>query len=210
MADPSILKRVIEGVGKIGAETVERGVKEGVNIGQSVISGQELLGGIKKLDEKEEQQLKDQEEVKKKEEMDRLRETSAYQGRDVEREIKEIRDEKVTKEEEEQKQFLEQIRLQREAEAQEREELLEPPGNAKREAAKTQFAPGKRKKQAPDTAQMSQTSEFKGVKARNESLQYPDTKNIKTIKENNGDLSCGPKYIGTKYRSYVAYVNGIL
>jgi len=164
MADPSILKKVIQGIGKIGVETVERGVKEGVNIGQSVISGQELLGGIKKLDEKEEQKLRDEEKMKKEEEIGRLRETAAYRGRDVEGEIKEIRDEKATKEEEEQKEFLEQIRLQREAEAQEREELLEPPGNAKREAAKTQFAPGKRKKQAPDAAQMSQTSEFKGGK----------------------------------------------
>lgn len=164
MADPSILKKVIKGIGEIGAETVKSGVKEGVNIGQSVISGQELLGGIKKLDEKEEQQLKDQEEAKKKEEMDRLRNTPAYQGRDVEGEIKEIRDKKTAEEEEEQKQFLEQIRLQREMEAQEREELLEEPSNTKREAAKTRFAPGKRKKQAPDAAQMSQTSEFKGGK----------------------------------------------
>ena len=67
MADPSILKKVIKGIGEIGAETVKSGVKEGVNIGQSVISGQELLGGIKKLDEKEEQQLKDEEEIKKEE-----------------------------------------------------------------------------------------------------------------------------------------------
>ncbi len=164
MADQSILKQVVKGIGEIGEKTVETGVKEGVNITQSVISGQELLKGVKKLDEREEQQLKDEEKIKKEEEMNRLRETSAYPGRDVEGEIKEIRDKKTAEEEEEQKQFLEQIRLQREAEAQEREELLEAPGNAKREAAKTQFAPGKRKKQAPDAAQMSQTSEFKGGK----------------------------------------------
>lgn len=164
MTDQNILKQVVKGIGEIGEKTVETGVKEGVNITQSVISGQELLKGVKKLDEREEQQLKDQEEAKKKEEMDRLRNTPAYQGRDVEGEIKEIRDKKTAEEEEEQKQFLEQIRLQREAEAQEREELLEEPNNTKREAAKTRFAPGKRKKQAPDAAQMSQTSEFKGGK----------------------------------------------
>ena len=38
------------------------------------------------------------------------------------------------------------------------------PGNIKREAAKTQFVPGKKKKQQPDASQMSQTSEFTGGK----------------------------------------------
>jgi len=42
--------------------------------------------------------------------------------------------------------------------------MLQMPGNPKREAAKTQFTPGKRNKQQPDPTQMSQTSEFKGGK----------------------------------------------
>lgn len=160
----SIIKGIMKGLGEISQETAETGVKETVNIGQSVISGQELLGGIKKIDEAEMGKMEKSEEVEKQEEMDRLRKVAASQGRKLEEELQEIRNQKQEKEKREEEEFLEKIRLQREAEVREREELLEEPGNVKREAAKTQFAPGKRKKQAPDPTQMSQTSEFKGGK----------------------------------------------
>jgi len=78
-------------------------------------------------------------------------------------EIKQVRAEK-SQEEQKEEQFLKQIQQQREAEEAERQQMTEVPGNSKREAAKTQFAPGKRKKQQPDPTQMSQTSEFKGGK----------------------------------------------
>jgi hypothetical protein len=81
----------------------------------------------------------------------------------VEQEIEKVRDEKKNKEEEER--FLKNLERQRENERIEREQMqAEVPVNSKREAAKTQFSPGKRKKQAPDPASMSATNEMTGGK----------------------------------------------
>lgn len=159
----NVIKGVISGLGEIGKEAMEKGVKEGVEISQRVITGQELLG-LKKVDENRLEVMEKNEEIKKQEEMAHLRRATAGQGRDVEGEVKVIREERGQKEDEEQRQFLEKIRLQREEEAREREKLMEVPGNQKREAAKRQMAPGKKKAGMPDAAQMSQTSEFKGGK----------------------------------------------
>lgn len=84
--------------------------------------------------------------------------------RDVEKEIEKVRDEKKRKENEEEK-FLKNLERQRENERIERQQMqAEVPGNSKREAAKTQFSPGKRKKQTPDPASMSATAEMTGGK----------------------------------------------
>ena len=73
--------------------------------------------------------------------------------------------EKKSAADEKEREFLEKIKEQREAEERERQQMeAEEPGNAKREAAKKQMAPGKKKSSQPDTAAMSQTSEFKGGK----------------------------------------------
>jgi len=159
----SIFKKVVKGFGEIGKETVEKGVKGGIDITQSVITGEELLG-LKKIDPQEVARIEREEQQKKEEEMARLRQATMGQGRNVEEEIGKIRSEKEQKEKEKEEMFLENIKRQREVEERERQELVEMPGNAKREAAKRQFAPGKRKKQSPDASQMSQTSEFKGGK----------------------------------------------
>lgn len=161
MDDNNIPKKVIQGLGEIGVETVKEGAKQTVDMVNSIITGQELVGDVEPMSEEEMAKAKTEEERKKEEELSKMQNIP---GHNVEAEIKEIVDEKKKSEEEKEREFLEKIKLQREAEERERENLIEVPGNAKREAAKTQFAPGKRKKQQPDASQMSQTSEFKGGK----------------------------------------------
>lgn len=160
----SIPKKVLQGVGEIGVETIKEGTKQAAEMLSTIVTGQELLGNARPMSEEEMAKAKAEDERKKQEELNRLHQASASQGRNVEAEIKEIVDEKKKSEEEKENEFLEKIRMQREIEERERENFVEMPGNVKREAAKTQFAPGKRKKQQPDASQMSQTSEFKGGK----------------------------------------------
>jgi len=73
-----------------------------------------------------------------------------------------VKDEKKKKAEEEERQFLENIKRQREAEEAERNQRVDETGNPEREVKKKQFVPGPKKKQQPDPASLSQTSEFKG------------------------------------------------
>ncbi len=157
----SIPKKVLQGVAEIGVETVKEEAKQAVEIVNTIITGQELVGNARPMSEAEMAKAKAEDEKKKQEELKKIQNIPA---RNVEAEIKEIVEEKKNNEEEKEREFLEKIRLQREAEEAERNNLSEVPGNAKREVAKTQFAPGKRKKQQPDVSQMSQTSEFKGGK----------------------------------------------
>lgn len=157
----SIPKKVLQGVGEIGVETVKEGAKQATEMLNTIITGQELVGNVKPMTEEEMAYARAEDERKKEEEIKKINNVS---GRNVEAEIKGIVSEKKNSEEEKEKEFLEKIRLQREAEETERNNNIQEPGNAKREAAKTQFSPGKRKKQQPDATQMSQTSEFKGGK----------------------------------------------
>jgi len=157
----SIPKKVLQGVGEIGVETVKEGAKQATEILNTIITGQELVGNVKPMSDEEMAKAKAEDERKKEEEIKKI---NSIPGRNVEAEIKEIINEKKNSEEDKEKEFLEKIRLQRESEEAERNNNILEPGNAKREAAKTQFSPGKRKKQQPDATQMSQTSEFKGGK----------------------------------------------
>lgn len=162
MTDDSILKQVVKGLGKVGEETLKQAVDEVVTVGESVITGQELVGDAKAMSEEEMAKAKAEEERKKQEELAKIRNIP---GRNVEGEIKQVVQEKKSEEEEKEREFLEKIKEQREAEERERRQMeAEEPGNAKREAAKKQMAPGKKKSSQPDTAAMSQTSEFKGGK----------------------------------------------
>jgi len=160
----SIPKKVLQGLGQVGVETVEKGVKEAGNMVNTIIMGPELVGDIRPMSEEEMVKAKAEDERKKKEESAAIAKAMASQGRDVEAEMKQINEEEKNEEKKKEEEFLEKIRIQREVEAEERENMVEIPGNDKRESAKKQFAPGKRKSQQPDAAQMSQTSEFKGGK----------------------------------------------
>ena len=161
MDDNNIPKKVIQGIGEIGLETVKEGTKQATEMLSTIITGQELIGNARPMSEEEIAKAKAEDERKKQEELNKIQNIP---GRNVEAEIKEIASEKKNSEEKKEQEFLEKIRLQREMEEKERENFVEMPGNTKRESAKTQFAPGKRKKQQPDATQMSQTSEFKGGK----------------------------------------------
>ena len=156
--------KILSAIQQAGTEIAEQGIETTEQALSTVSTGQDLVGDAKTMSEEEIAKAKAEDERKKQEELNRLHQASASQGRNVEVEIKEIVDEKKKSEEEKENEFLEKIRLQREIEEKERENLVDIPGNVKREAAKTQFAPGKRKKQQPDATQMSQTSEFKGGK----------------------------------------------
>jgi len=153
---------VLQGVAEIGVETVKEEAKQAVEIVNTIITGQELVGNARPMSEAEMAKAKAEDEKKKEEGIEN--ELKNIPGRDVGGEIKQIVEEKKSKEEQDQQDFLRKIEEQRQAEEAERNSLINEPGNTKREAAKTQFAPGKRKKQRPDASQMSQTSEFKGGK----------------------------------------------
>ena len=87
-------------------------------------------------------------------------ETNRILGRNVEEEIKQVREDKQREKEQEEK-YLEQLKQQREAEAETQPVVQD--STQKRNAAKRQFAPGKKKNQPTDD-QKSQTGEFKGGK----------------------------------------------
>ena len=163
MADDSIVKKVVKGLGEIGTETGKELIKQVEKVTESVITGQELLG-IKPLSEEELSKKKAEDGRKKQEEMDRIRAEFGGRGRNVEEEIRQVREEKEREEQEKEKQSAEEAG-QQQVMQEESQQPVEAPGVSKKQAAKTQFVPGKkRKSQQPDPTQMSQTSEFKGGK----------------------------------------------
>lgn len=155
MTDDSIAKKVIKGLAEIGVETGKEAVKQVGEVTSGVITGQELFG-VKPMSDEELEKKKSEDKKKVDEEMKNLL------GRNVEEEIKRIREEKKQEEEEEERQELHQVQQQRQAQ-EAGHQIVDVPGNPKREVAKRQFAPGKKKKQ-PTADQTSQTSEFKGGK----------------------------------------------
>jgi len=159
MVDDNILKKVVKGLGEVGAETIKESGKQAVDIVSGVITGKELIGNIDPMSDQEMAQAQAKDERQKQEEMAKMQNLA---GRNVEAEIKEVVQEKESEEQQKEREFLENIKRQREAEEAERHSLEEP-GNVKREAKKKQFAPGPKKK-SPDPSQMSATSEFKGGK----------------------------------------------
>jgi hypothetical protein len=163
MVDDSIVKKVIKGLGEIGEEAAKETMKQVGKLTESVITGQELFG-VKPLSDEELSRKKAEDEQKKQEELAKLRQQQSEPGRNVEEEIKRIREEREREEKEKERQEREQARQQQEAYQRESQQSVSTPGNPKREAAKRQFSPGKKKKQQPDPTQMSQTSEFKGGK----------------------------------------------
>jgi hypothetical protein len=162
MTDDSIIKKVLKNLGQIGEETAKETLREIGEMTEKVITGQELLG-IKPISDEELEKKKADDEKKKQEELTRLRQQQSEPGRNVEEEIKRVREEKE-REKEQEKRNLEQIRQQQAAGEAQGQQAMNMPGNAKKEAAKHQMSPGKRKKQQPDPTQTSQTSEFKGGK----------------------------------------------
>lgn len=153
--------KILNTIQEAGTEIAESGIKTTEQAISTVITGKELVGDIKPMNDEEMARAKADDEMKKQEELAKIQ---SLPGRNVEEEMKEIVQEKKNEEDQQQKEFLEKVRIQREAEERERQEMMEEPGNVKREQAKRQNAPGAKKKQEPNMTQMSQTSEFKGGK----------------------------------------------
>ena len=159
-----IVKGIGQGFKKLAEETVEKLSEEGKKVLESTISGKELLGldgGVTNNQLAHEQQ---EDEIKKQEEIRRIKSEMGL-GRDVEREVEEIRSQKE-KEEEEKEKFFEQEKQQKEMEAQQIAEsnnnlMMESTNPAKQKKSRGSALAHKKKSQ-PDQSQMSQTQEFKG------------------------------------------------
>ncbi len=157
--------KILNAIQNAGTEIAEQGIKSAEQVMNTVITGQELVGDAKPMSEEELAKAKAEDERKKQEEMEKLRQIP---GRNVEGEIKQIVEEEKSEEKRKEEEFLQKVKMQREAEERERAAMAaEEPGNQKKEAAKRSMAPGKKKSSqtaAPNAAQMSATSEFKGGK----------------------------------------------
>ena len=154
-------KKVLGELGKIGEETGKELVKQSGKIIAGVITGKELVGDVRSVGQAEMAKMKAEDEEKKQEEVKKLRGQGGLgRGRDVEKEMEEVRRQKKKKEEEEERQFLEKVKRQREEEEEERRAM----------AAEVTSSPGKRRKKRGSAfvkkgkgaaqADMSATGEF--------------------------------------------------
>jgi hypothetical protein len=148
-----------QGLKKVVEETAEKLGEEGQKILESTITGKELLGldgGVTNNQISHEEQ---EDEIKKQEEIRKIKSEMGL-GRDVEKEMEELRDQKEKEEEEKEKYFEEEKeRQEKEREIQEQNmnvDLLAPKKHHKDKGG------NKHKTQQPDASQMSQTAEFKG------------------------------------------------
>jgi len=153
-----IIKGVGQGFKKLAQETVEKLGEESQKVLETTISGKELLGldgGVTNNQLAHEQQ---EDEIKKQEEIRKIKAEMGL-GRDVDKEIKEIVDQKEKEEEEKEKYFAQQKEEQeRQRQIQEENmnvDLLTPKKHHKDKGG------NKHKTQQPDQSQMSQTAEFK-------------------------------------------------
>lgn len=156
--------KILQAIQNAGTEIAEQGIKSVEQVVSTVVTGQELVGDAKPMSDEEMAHAKADDERKKQEELAKLRQIP---GRDVEAEMKQVDDEQKSEEKKKEEEFLENIRLQREAEERERNSMIEAPGNSKKDAAKHQGQHGKKKSSQtapPNATQMSATSEFKGGK----------------------------------------------
>jgi hypothetical protein len=164
MVQNQIIKGMGQGLRKVVEETVEKLGEESQKILESTISGKELLGldgGISSNQMAHEQQ---EDEIKKQEEIRKIKSEIGL-GRDVEKEMEELRKQKEREEEEKEK-YFEQMKQQKEVEAQQITEnnnglMMESTNPAKQKKSRGS-AFGHKKKSQPDQSQMSATQEFKG------------------------------------------------
>jgi type IV secretory pathway VirB10-like protein len=174
-----VLKGVGKGLGQIGTETMEKLKEEGERILESTITGKQLLGLDRTMGEGELELQKHEDKQKSAEEIKKIKgemgqnevnegKEQKEKGRDIEGEMKELRERKK-KEEEEKEKYYEEERKKQEMERQRQEEeynnslMMESTNPAKQKKSRgSAFAGGKKKKRQPDQSQMSQTSEFKG------------------------------------------------
>lgn len=149
MTDNNVPKQVLQAIKQIGVETVEQGVKQAAEIGNTIITGKELLGDIKPMSDGELQQKQAEDNRKRQEEAERLKREMG-QGRNVGEEIKQVQDQKKQEEEEKERQFLENIKKQREEEKKEQEAMAAQYGDEGSRKKKGPQRLGKRKSSMVD------------------------------------------------------------
>lgn len=157
-----IFKGFLKGLGSIGEETGKELVTEPGRMVESIITGKELLGNIASMSDRQLHEKKSEEDKKKEEELARLRRQMGP-GRNVEAEIKEVRDEKAEAEKQKEEEFLRNLQIQRQREKEEYEAMCGQMGMsdnpAKRKKSRgSAFAKGKQGKAS--TSDMSATAEF--------------------------------------------------
>jgi hypothetical protein len=161
-----IIKGFGKGLKKVVEETAEKLGEEGQKILESTISGKELLGLEGGFDGNQMAHEQQEDEIKKAEEVRKIKSEMNLPGRDVEKEIEEIRRQRE-KEEEEKEKYFEEEKKKREMEEQQVLEsnnslTIESSNPSKqRKSRGSAFIMGK-KKHKPDQASMSATAEFKG------------------------------------------------
>jgi hypothetical protein len=169
----SIIKGVGKGFKQLGGETAEKLVEEGHKVLESTITGKELLGlDGETMTEKEMVEKSNKDNVHKENEINKVKaevgvnnQVQQEKGRDVEGEIKQVREEKKKDEELEEQEFLENLKKQREEEAAEEERAMAATtvsSNPAKQKKSRGSAFAKNKKGGVDQSQMSQTNEFKG------------------------------------------------
>ena len=179
MGDHKILKGIGKGLGQLGTETLEKVTEHSEKIFESVITGKELLGLESTMTPGELDFQKREDDRMKKTEIEKLKgemgqgETKkdgekqpTEKRRDVEEEMRQLRDQKEKEEEEKEKYYAEEKR-RREMERQRQEEeynnsLMTESTNPSKQKKSRGSALVHKKKHQPDQSQMSQTSEFKG------------------------------------------------
>jgi len=135
----TIPKQVLQGLKSITDETLEQGSNEIKKaVGLKVDKKTDLIPDINDLSDEQKQKLENQDKKK----------TSQEMGRNVEREMDEVRKQKQEEEDRKEKEFLEKIKAQRQQEQEERNGLAMARGSA--------LARGKK----PSVADRSATGEF--------------------------------------------------
>lgn len=164
MKNNQIIKGVGKGIKRIADDTMEKLGEEGERFLESTISGKELLGLSGSIEGNQMAHEQQEDDIKKKQEIDKIRSEMNFPGRDVEKEIEEIRNRKE-KEEEEKEEYFEEEKKKKEIEE---EQILEAnslnieSSNPAKQKKSRGSAFSKKKKSQPVQSQMSQTSEFKG------------------------------------------------
>jgi hypothetical protein len=154
-----ITKQVIKGLGRIGEEAGKELIKQSGEIAHGVITGKELVGDIKPISDQEKAQKQVKDDKEKEMEMAKLR--AQINGRNIEDEIKSIRD-KREQEEAEQERELERLAVEREQQKQTEalsdiDEVSSNPAKQKKKRGSA-FAKGKQGKAS--TSDMSATAEY--------------------------------------------------
>jgi hypothetical protein len=167
-----ILKGIGKGLGQLGVETVEKVKEEGGKVVESIITGKQLLGLDKTMSDSELEFKKHEDEQKRAEEIKKLKGEMGQGGeikeekRDVEKEMKELRDQEKREEEEKEKYYEEENRKRNEERQRQEAEYnnleMESTNPAKQKKSRGSAFITKKRKSQPTQSQMSQTSEFKG------------------------------------------------